>query len=362
METHAGMIADTSVRKAARRLGLRYLSPDTAPIERRKHGNGFSYVMHGELIRDAATRTRIQRLVIPPAWQDVRIAADPMAHIQAKGRDEAGRTQYIYHPLWEELREQRKAKRLMEFAKALPAIRRAVKRDLAARPGSFALAVSACVALIDETAIRVGEETHLKRTGARGACTLRHTHVRIEGERILLCFPAKGGKEHQSEVMAAALSRALRRLKKLPGRRLFCYRTDAGTLHNIDARAINAYLSTISGRRVSAKDFRTFHATALAGDRLAALKPEASDRKRNRQIVSVVKEVAAMLGNTATIARKSYVHDIVLTSFETGQLERRWRRGAPARRGLGAHESALARFLERAPARLLRRHLAAGGG
>ena len=352
------MVADTSVREAARRFGLRYLSPDMAPITRRKHGRGFSYVgRNGALIRDRRVRARIQRLVIPPAWQDVRIADDPMAHIQAIGRDEAGRIQYIYHPLWEQLREQRKAKRLKEFAKALPAIRRGVTRDLGARAGSFELAAAACIAIIDQTAIRVGEQTHLRRTGARGATTLRRSHVTIEGDRMLLCFPAKGGKECHAEVASKRLSRALQRLKRLPARRLFCYRTESGDVVSVTARDINTYLSAISGRRVSAKDFRTFHATALAGDRLAALKPELSDRKRNHQIVTVVKEVAAMLGNTATIARKSYVHDVVLTCFEAGELEHRWRRKGPTRRGLGAHETALARFLERASPRMLRRRM-----
>src|SRR5690606_29799602 len=135
---------------AARRLGLRYLSPNTASITRRRHGKGLSYVdQNGSLVRDQQVRARIQRLVIPPGWEDVRIAADPMAHIQAIGRDEAGRVQYIYLELWELLREQRKARRLMEFSKALPAIRRAVSRDLARHAGSFELAVAGCVALID---------------------------------------------------------------------------------------------------------------------------------------------------------------------------------------------------------------------
>lgn len=346
------MVADTGVRAAALRLGLKYLFPDTAPIRRRKYGKGFCYIdQEGSIVRDPQVRARIQRLAIPPAWDDVRIAADPMAHIQAVGRDEAGRIQYIYHQLWDRLREERKAKRLAEFAKALPAIRRSLKRDLSRRAGSYELAVAACVALIDETAIRVGEQVHLKRTGARGATTLRQQHVRVEGERIQLCFPAKGGKERHAEVAAKRLAGALQRLKRLPSRRLFCYKGQSGALTCITVRDINTYLSSISGRRVSAKDFRTFHATALAGDRLAALTPEHSDRKRNSQIVSVVKEVAEMLGNTATIARKSYVHDVVLTSFANGQLMRRWRRGGPLRRGLGAHESALARFLERLPLR-----------
>lgn len=352
------MIVDTGVRAAARRLGLKYLSPATASITRRRHGKGFSYVdQNGTLVRDPQARARIQRLVIPPAWQDVRIAADPMAHIQAVGRDEAGRVQYIYHELWELLREQRKAKRLREFSKALPAIRRAVSRDLSRHAGSFELAVSACVALIDEAVIRVGRQVHLRRTGARGAVTLKQEHVQIESDRILLCFPGKGGKERQTAIASHRLAKALRRLKRLPGRRLFCYRTQSGEITCLTARDINTYLSTISGRRVSAKDFRTFHATALAGDRLAALTPELSDRKRKSQIVGVVKEVAQLLGNTVTVARKSYVHDLVLTSFANGQLVRRWRRGGRVRRGLGRHESALAHFLEHTPSQKPKRRL-----
>ena len=173
------MNADTGVRSAARRLGLKYLPPQTASIERRRHGRGFSYFENGQLIRDPQIRARILRLAIPPAWQDVRIALDPMAHIQAFGHDEAGRTQYIYHELWEQLREQRKARRLMEFCKALPAIRRAVRRDLSCHAGSFELAVAACVALIDESAIRIGGQAHLRRTGARGAVTLKQQHVEV---------------------------------------------------------------------------------------------------------------------------------------------------------------------------------------
>lgn len=346
------MVWESGLRAAARRLGLKYLSPESASIQRRRHGKGFTYIGENGCVRDPATRARIQRLVIPPAWEDVRVAADPMAHIQAVGRDEAGRIQYIYHELWDQLREERKVRRLVEFSKALPAIRRAVKRDLTQRPGSFELAVAACVALIDETAIRVGEQAHLRRTGARGATTLKQQHIRIENNEIHLCFPGKGGKEHQCKVVAKQLVKALKRLLSLPARRLFCYRNGSGQLVCITARDINDYLSAISGRRVSAKDFRTFHATALAGDRLADLKPETSERKRNSQIVSVVKEVAELLGNTATIARKNYVHDVVLTSFVNGQLERRWRRGGPVRRGLDAHETALARFLERPPRRV----------
>ena len=349
------MNADTGVRSAARRLGLKYLPPQTASIERRRHGKGFSYFENGQLIRDPQVRARILRLAIPPAWQDVRIAPDPMAHIQAFGHDEAGRTQYIYHELWEQLREQRKARRLMEFCKALPAIRRAVRRDLSCHAGSFELAVAACVALIDESAIRIGGQAHLRRTGARGAVTLKQQHVEVTSSRITLCFPGKGGKEHQAHVESRRLAGALRRLKRLGARRIFCYYNAPGETTCITARDINSYLSTISGRRVSAKDFRTFHATALAGDRLAALAPEISDRKRNSQIVAVVREVASLLGNTAAIARKSYVHDLVLTSFVNGQLERRWRRGGPVRRGLGPHEAALAHFLERVTSRKPRR-------
>lgn len=181
-------------------------------VERRRHGSGFTYIgSDGETVRDGDQRERMDKLAIPPAWEQVRIAANPNAHIQVVGRDEAGRLQYMYHERWEELREKRKTDRLRNFAEVLPKIRATVSRDLGRQAGELRLAMAAGVALIDEAAIRVGHEMHTRRTGARGAVTLLHSHVRVQGRVVSLKFRSKGGKVFEGEVESARLARALKR-------------------------------------------------------------------------------------------------------------------------------------------------------
>lgn len=71
---------------------LKRVSRDELTIRRRRHGRSFGYIdQDGEPVRDAEIRERARGLGIPPAWTEVRIAANPRAHIQACGTDAAGR-------------------------------------------------------------------------------------------------------------------------------------------------------------------------------------------------------------------------------------------------------------------------------
>ena len=91
------------------RLGLRYVSTDELIIRRKRVGESFTFVSaRGRTIRDELTRARLKRLAVPPAYEDVLYAADPRAHIQAIGRDAAGRLQYRYHDEWRRMRDETK--------------------------------------------------------------------------------------------------------------------------------------------------------------------------------------------------------------------------------------------------------------
>lgn len=337
-------------------LGLKYVASRELPLRRRKCGQGFSYYgVDGRRIADRGTVRRIRALAIPPAWGAVRIAADANAHIQAVGHDQAGRLQYIYHPTWKMLREWRKVRRLIAFAEALPRVRAGIRRDLKAPAGSRRLALAVGAGLIDASVIRIGGESHHRRTGACGAVTLRRRHVTVNGQLVHLCFPAKGGKEFVCDLEAPELMSPIRRLSELRGRRLLAYRDDDGTLSLLRARHLNEYLAELAGHRISAKDFRTFQATALAGDRLAQLPPEDTAAKRDRQMAAVMKEVSERLGNTPSMARNSYVHEIVQACFAGGTLAEQWNRSGRRPALLEPHEVALARLLKAvAPARLRR--------
>ncbi|MBN9053576.1 MAG: DNA cytosine methyltransferase, partial [Rhizobiales bacterium] len=249
----------------------------------------------GELIRDADIRERARSLGIPPAWSEVRIAASPRAHIQACGNDAAGRVQYIYHPDWEARRVRHKQQQLGLLTSALPRIRRRVRDDLDAEAGSKQLALARGVALIDRTAMRVGRERYLDAHGTRGAGTLYSRDVIVDGDAVQVRFPAKSGKKASYGFTDARLAAAIDKVKAIPGRRLLMYRDEDGKPMVLRTDDLNRYLKQIAGVAVTAKDFRTLHASALAAEALARLEPADSVTARKRQMAEVTRQVAAFL-------------------------------------------------------------------
>jgi DNA topoisomerase-1 len=306
---------------------LRRISAEHLDILRQRKGRSFVYIgTAGRRIADAPTLQRIRSLAIPPAYEDVRIASDAKAHLQATGRDAAGRTQYRYHPSWSEVRETRKAARLAALCDVLPRIRQQVARDLR-RPGVDRQRVAAAVVtVIDRTHIRIGCDDYVHSGRSRGAATLLKRQVTCMGDDLHLAFRGKGGRPIETAVKAKGLKRLYPRLLRMPGPRLFQYRDENGALQKITSRHVNAYLGEIAGAPITAKDFRTLAGTALAAQRLARVKPAVGARARNAQITEVMKVVAEDLCNTPAVVRKSYVHARLIKAFESGDLAKRWGR------------------------------------
>jgi DNA topoisomerase I len=301
---------------------LRRTRSTALTILRWRRGRGFSYVGEdGAPIRDEETLTRIRSLVIPPAYRDVRIAADPRAHLQATGRDEAGRIQHRYHPDWEKVRERRKLKRLQRLIDALPKLRAAIANDLKARMLSHEKAVACAAAIIDRCHIRVGNDAYARENGSYGASTLLKRHVAVSGRRVELSFRGKGGKEISCVAEDAALARALTRIMTLPGRPLLQYRREDGTSARVRAGEINAYLRRVSGLPISSKDLRMLAANAAAAELLLAGDVAASETGRKRQLADIMRTISERLVNTPAVVRKSYVHAIVVSSYASGKLK-----------------------------------------
>ena len=309
--------------RAMKKLGLRYVSTEELTIRRRRNGDGYTFLSaNGRPIRDEMTRVRLKRLAVPPAYEDVLYAEDPRAHIQAIGRDAAGRLQYRYHPEWEQVREQRKARRLRRLVEALPRIRRAVNKHLGAAEPTREFALAAVIELISCSAIRPGSESYAKSNGTRGAATLLKTNITVKGTTIALKFRAKGGKNVEKEFRCPRGAAAIDVLRALPGRRMFQYLGEDGSPRIVTASDVNAFLREIAGVKISLKDFRTLCASAAALEALAHVAPAASERGRRRQVKEAVTAVSEELANTPTICRKSYVHQTVLAAFEKGKLEK----------------------------------------
>ncbi len=310
-----------SAGQLARKLGLVVVGPKALTLSRERRGKGFSYRdAKGKLITDKAEVARLASLAVPPAYEDVRFAAKQNAHLQAVGRDAAGRTQYRYHPDWEKVRETRKAQRLAQFVGALPRIRRAVGQHLGQEELTKEFALSAVIELVASSSIRAGGEEYAKERGTRGATTLLKSNVRIADGKVTLRFRAKGGKDIEKEIDVPRLAEAIEALRKLPGKRLFQYRGENG-VHAVRARDVNLFLQRIADVAITLKDFRTLCASAAVLEELSKLAPADSVSGRKKQVLEAVRNAAEELSNTPTVCRKSYVHEAVVEAFENGVLE-----------------------------------------
>ena len=321
---------------AAEDAGLRYVSDEAPGISRRRAGKGFAYRLpKGGPVRDRATLQRIRALAIPPAWTEVWICPQADGHIQATGRDAEGRKQYRYHPRWREVRDAAKYGHLLDFARALPAIRARIAEDMA-RPGLPREKVLATVVhLLETTLIRVGNDDYARRNGSYGLTTLQDRHVKVDGAALRFAFKGKSGKSWRLGVQDRRVARIVRACQDLPGQELFQYLDETGAAHDVTSADVNAYLREVAGRDITAKDFRTWAGTVLAAMALREYERVDTQAAAKRNIRHAIERVAARLGNTPTICRKCYVHPAVFDTYLDGGLVEEIEAEAEAELGRG---------------------------
>src|SRR5512147_3211942 len=307
--------------RSAEEAGLTYVTDETPGISRRRAGKGFIYRdVKGRRITDAAELARLRRLAIPPAWTGVWIAPDPRGHLQATGRDARGRKQHRYHPDWHAARDEVKFNRMQEFGRALPRIREQVERDMRGKPLARRTVLATIVRLLETTLIRIGNEEYAKQNESFGLTTLRDERVQERGRELLLEFKGKSGKVHSVRVHDRRARRIIKATQDLPGQELFQYLDEEGQRQKVTSRDVNEYLQDISGEPFTAKDFRTFAATVMAAWALREFEQFDSQAKCKRNIRRAIETVAARLGNTPAICRKSYIHPEVLNAYLDGSL------------------------------------------
>ncbi|HEX7949416.1 MAG TPA: hypothetical protein VF494_03635 [Candidatus Limnocylindrales bacterium] len=322
-------------RALARSAGLRYSADDRPGIERRRAGRGFTYRdPDGRRIRDRATLARIRALAVPPAWTDVWISPDPRGHLQATGRDARGRKQYRYHARWRARRDDAKFERIVAFAGLLPRIRRRVDRDLGRRALVRDKVLAAVVRLLELTLIRVGNDEYARLNRSFGLTTLRDRHALVRGSTIRFRFRGKSGRQHDVDIRDRRLAGIVRRCQELPGQDLFQYVDGDGQPQDVTSDDVNAYLRSAAGADVTTRDFRIWAGTVMAYRALRALDADRESRTPRRAVVEAVRISAGALGNTAAVARRSYVHPAVLDAYLQGTLAPRRHRPADDPDGL----------------------------
>ncbi len=338
-------------KEAAEAAGLRYVSDARTGFRRRVNGRGVCYLnSDGKPISDPAELRRIRALAIPPAWTDVWICPSADGHIQATGRDARGRKQYRYHDRFRQVRDSTKYERIIGFARALPRIRAKVRRDMAKKGLPREKVVATVVYLLDKTLIRIGNDDYAKRNRSYGLTTLKNKHAEINGTEVRFNFVGKSGREWSVALRDRRVANIVRACQELPGQELLQYRDEEGRIQDVASGDVNGYLREITGADITAKDFRTWAGTVLAGVALREVESFDNEAQAKRNVRSAIERVAKRLGNTPTICRKCYIHPEILGAYLDGTLikqvtarsERLLREGL---RGLGPEEAAILALL-----------------
>jgi DNA topoisomerase-1 len=299
---------------------LRTVSPSSKGWTRRRVGRSFTYLDEAGQRLGPDEVARIKALVIPPAWESVWICPYPNGHLQAVGIDAAGRKQYLYHPDWRTKRDQMKFDRVTRIARELSKTRRSVAEHLALEGMPLERAAATAVRLLDLGYFRIGNDAYVDDNGGFGLTTLERRHVKRKGDKLIFCFLGKSGVEHCIEIddaLSVAAVETMRRRRDKDAR-LMAYK-DLRRWAALDSARVNEYLRTSTGGDMTAKDFRTWHATVIAAACLAE-SDEAGDTKasRNRAIRKAMVEVSDYLGNTPAIAKSSYVDPRIVDLYEGG--------------------------------------------
>jgi len=306
---------------SAAAAGLRYVTDAMPGIRRQRHGRGFTYTdPDGQVIRSREMINRFRALVIPPAWTDVWICPYEDGHLQVTARDARGRKQYRYHPGFRQHRDGTKFERMFELSDVLWKIRERVESDIELDGLARDKIMATVVWLLETTLIRIGSDEYAKANKSFGLTTLRRRHVAVVGHELRFEFRGKSGIQHAVAVTDRRIARIVQRCQALRGEELFKYLDDEGKRQTVQAEDVNAYLQDITGRDVTAKDFRTWAGTMLVAEALRKMGPAETKREAERNIVAAVDVTAKRLGNTRSVCRKYYIHPTLIEAYLEGSV------------------------------------------
>lgn len=311
----------SETEEIAESAGLKYVTDASPGFKRRKNGKGFIYVdKTGNKVTDEKHLKRFESLVIPPAWTDVWICSSSNGHIQATGRDVKGRKQYRYHPKWNEVSNETKFIKILQFGEKLPEIRSRIEEDFRKHSLMKEKVLALLVKLLEETMIRIGNSEYALQNESYGLTTLKTTHIEENGNHIHLIFKGKSGKQWNVKIRDRRIIYAIKKCQELPGQELFQYIDESGTIQTIDSSDVNEYLRQITNEDFTAKDFRTWTGTIKMAVELFKQGKAISEKESKRKVAAAVRQVSRALINTPAICRKYYIHPVIFNAYEDGSL------------------------------------------
>jgi DNA topoisomerase-1 len=323
---------------------IHYHKDSERTLRRERNGGSFRFVNEKGGPASKATANRIRGLAIPPAWKDVIISPDPMDYIQAIGVDARGRRQYIYHLEWVKRNQEHKFDQMITFGERLPALREAVSAHMREHTLTEDRVLATVVWLLEHTFIRVGNTKYAEEDHSYGLTTMLEKHVKVHGNTMTFSFEGKSGVFHELGITDPRVAKTVRECIDLPGYELFQYLDKNNQRKSINSEEVNRYLKTHTGADFSAKDFRTWGGSVLAGDSFYREGNAAGESDLKNKIADVVATVSAHLGNTKSVCRKYYIHPIIIESYKKDILvphfKRSYGRRSTKRLGLTLEEYA----------------------
>ena len=313
-------------------------------LRRERSGASFRFVNEKGKSVSKATADHIKGLAIPPAWKDVIISTDPMDYIQAIGIDARGRKQYIYHPDWIKHNQEHKFDQMVAFGERLPALRKAISAHMREPTLTEDRVLATVVWLLEHTFIRVGNTKYAEEDHSYGLTTMLEKHIKVHGNTMTFSFEGKSGVYHELGITDPKVAKTVRECIDLPGYELFQYLDKNNQRKSINSEEVNKYLKTHTGADFSAKDFRTWGGSVLAGDSFYREGNAKDESDLKEKITEVVTTVSEHLGNTKNVCRKYYIHPVIFESYKKEILvphfKRSYGRKSTKRLGLTLEEYA----------------------
>lgn len=284
----------------------------------------------GRVINDEATMAKILAVRVPPAYTDVEINLDPKAAIFAKGKDVAGRRQYIYNPKYVEGQSTKKYCNLIKFGKELPRIKSSVDRMIKSGKGRDRM-IGLVLRIIMQCNFRIGNEVYKKKHNSYGITTLESNHIKIKGEgKAHIKFVGKKGVVNECMVRNGVLVNELRELIDKRGKGAIFRYKDGKELKRVCAIEVNNFLRSFGP--FTSKSFRTWEANMVMLKKLMGVGVKKAVTKRKKVVSGLIKEVAVELHHTPAICRRSYLVPGVLELYvdhptKFAELKKRFKGG-----------------------------------
>lgn len=138
--------------------------------------------------------------------------------------------------------------------------------------------------------------------------------MKLKSKRLYLDFPWKSWKDHTIHIKNKKLKDAILDLCSRDRAFIFSYVRDKDVCY-LTPEDINEYLRGLWCEVVSAKDFRSWHASAIVFlNFVDKITSQTSEHRRKKIILESFDQASEKLWNTRTMIKESYAHEDTVES------------------------------------------------